>query len=462
MNKSKLICVQGLGFVGAAMLAAVSLSKSDDNREIKLIGVDLDNEEGNKRIESINNGIFPFKTSDIFLEDTLKSAVLDSKIFATSNQEYFRDADIIVSSINLDLITDGTYEHSVGFDEYLRGIRSVASRIREDALFIVESTVPPGTCSKIIKPIFDEEFKKRGFSSDPKIAHSYERVMPGENYLFSIINYWRVYSGLNQSAKNECKSFLSSFINTTDFPLTELESTEASEIAKVLENTYRAVNIALINEWTVFSERLGVDLFKVLEAIRMRPTHVNIMNPGLGVGGYCLTKDPLFVEISADKIFNFKDLSFPFSHLAFNVNDQMPIDVINRFLKRDMSLSHKRVLLLGVTYKPNVADTRFSPTLVIYKSLLEHGSIITVHDPLVSHWREAECDVTSGYIDLNMFDVIILTVKHKIYESIDFKILKRKDTIIFDLNNVLTEKQYDQLSHLALKFYSVGRGENLW
>ena len=117
--------------------------------------------------------------------------------------------------------------------------------------------------------------------------------MPGKNYFDSIVNYWRVYAGIDDESAKKCEKFLKKIINTKDYPLTRLSDTTSSETAKVLENSYRAANIAFIEEWGRFAEDIGIDIFEIIESIRMRPTHSNIRQPGFGVGGYCLTKDPI-------------------------------------------------------------------------------------------------------------------------------------------------------------------------
>jgi UDP-N-acetyl-D-mannosaminuronate dehydrogenase len=157
-----------------------------------------------------------------------------------------------------------------------------------------------------------------------KLAYCYERVMPGDAYLASIVNMWRVYAGMTAEAADAAEAFLSSFIDTGKRPLTRLESIRAVETAKVLENTFRAVNIALIDEWEKFARRIDVDLFEVLKAIRVRPTHQNIRYPGLGVGGNCLSKDPMFGATSARDIFGFADFDFPLSTAAVAINSAMP------------------------------------------------------------------------------------------------------------------------------------------
>jgi UDP-N-acetyl-D-mannosaminuronate dehydrogenase len=149
--------------------------------------------------------------------------------------------------------------------------------------------------------------------------------MPGEHYLESITAFWRAYSGADDHAADACESFLNKVIDTERFPLKRLSSPTASETAKVLENAYRAANIAFINEWGQFAEKANVDLYEVIDAIRVRPTHNNIRQPGFGVGGYCLTKDPEFAAIAARDLLGIGPQPFPMSELAMKINREMPL-----------------------------------------------------------------------------------------------------------------------------------------
>ena len=159
-------------------------------------------------------------------------------------------------------------------------IRTVARKIKPGALILIETTVPPGTCEKVIWPIICDELEKREIDKDlVYLAHSFERVMPGIGYYDSLVNYWRVYAGRTNRAADICEEFLSTLINVDKYPLKRLASMTASEATKVLENTYRAVNIAFIDEWTKYSELIGIDLYEIVDAVRVRPTHSNIRLP---------------------------------------------------------------------------------------------------------------------------------------------------------------------------------------
>ena len=321
----KKVIIQGLGFVGSAMAVAVA-SKLDDQGDpmFDVTGIDLPSVEGKKRIDCLNKGIFPFKTNDKDLKNYTEKAIRNGNLVATHDNMPFSDANIILVSINCDLTKDNG-SVKIELDSFKNSIKNLARRVSENTLVIIESTVPPGTCDKIVYPIFKKIFNKRKLNINKLyLAHSYERVMPGENYYDSIKNYWRVYAGYNNESAIKCRDFLNEIINTKDFPLTRLSNTTASETGKVLENSYRAVNIAFMEEWGRFSEDVGIDIFEIVEAIRQRPTHSNIMQPGFGVGGYCLTKDPLFAKIAARDIFKIDGHGFTFSTKSVEINSKMP------------------------------------------------------------------------------------------------------------------------------------------
>ena len=248
------ICIQGLGFVGSAMSVAASLSKN------KVVGIEQPTQEGKKIIESINKGIFPFKTNDKALKKNLK--ILSKKNFLKASylKSHYEDADVVIVSINCDLKKKNK-QQKINLDIFKKSIKQFAVRIKEETLVIIESTVPPGTCKEIIYPLIYNSFIKRKL--DPEkfyLAHSYERVLPGKFYLNSIINNWRVYSGINNISAKKCKNFFKKIINTKKYPLYQLKNTTHSEFGKLLENSYRAVNIALIDEWSVLADKLKLDI----------------------------------------------------------------------------------------------------------------------------------------------------------------------------------------------------------
>ena len=274
-TKRPLVCIQGLGFVGAAMAIAVANAKDKKGEPIyNVIGIELPNEQGIEKTNAMNKGIFPFENVDEKLSRAHKTCVKNKNLLATTDSQWFGEADIILSDINLDVSYKEDKEPYLNLNMYKEAMHTIGSKMKKGSLLIVETTVPPGTCEKVIKPILEEEFKKRGMEEEEVLlAHSYERVMPGADYYNSIVNYWRVFAGINDRSADMCKEFLSNVIHVEQYPLTRLSCTTASETAKVLENSYRAVTIAFMEEWGRFSEKAEFDLFEVVDAIRMRPTH---------------------------------------------------------------------------------------------------------------------------------------------------------------------------------------------
>ncbi|MBQ4284573.1 MAG: nucleotide sugar dehydrogenase [Lachnospira sp.] len=463
-TKRKVVCVQGLGFVGSAMTVAIASARDEENKPIyNVIGIDVPTEAGFKKVASINEGVFPFENSDKKLERKLKEASDMGNLKATTDKEGFKYADIVVVDINLDVKYDNAGEPYLDLELFKEAMHTIGSRIKESTLVLVETTVPPGTCQKVVKPIIKEEFCKRGFSGEPRIAHSYERVMPGENYLDSIISYWRVYSGIDDESAEMCRSFLESVIRTDEYPLTRLKNTNSTETAKVLENSYRATTIAFMEEWGRFAEAVDVDIYEVVDAIRMRPTHSNMRQPGFGVGGYCLTKDPYFAMLASKDLFNRHDLEFPFSTMAVKYNNKMPIvsvDYIDRFLG---GLKDKKILLLGVSYRQDVGDTRYSPSEIFAREVIRRGGIMTYQDPLVTNWTEMGISVNKDIPPFEGFDAVVFAVQHREYSDIDFSsIATSKKLLVFDANRVLSDNQIDAVNHNDnFVFKSIGRGTKL-
>ncbi len=456
------ICVQGLGFVGSAMSLAIANAKSEDGTpRYNVIGIDVPNEAGYKKASSINDGIFPFENNDENLEKAMKDAYKNGNLWAATDPVYFQQAEVVVVDINLDVKYDELGNPLLDLTAFKGAMHTLGSNIKENTLVIVETTVPPGTCEKVVYPILKEEFKKRGLDTNKIfVAHSYERVMPGSEYFNSIVNFWRVYSGINMASADKCQKFLETVIKTDKYPLTRLEKTSATEIAKVLENSYRATTIAFMEEWGRFAEAIGVDLFEVVNAIRMRPTHSNMRQPGFGVGGYCLTKDPYFAYLAAKDLFGLEGMNFPFCRMAVRTNNAMPLVSLDK-IEEELggTLKNKKILVLGVSYRQDVGDTRYSPTEIFVKEAVKRGAEVTCHDPLVDYWHDMNMEVLHDIPSFEGYDAVVFTVQHKQYVEIDFTKCKfSKNTLVFDANCVLSKQQRNALMEIDdIQFKSIGR-----
>ena len=458
----KVVCVQGLGFVGAAMAAATAIASDEEGNPLyDVIGVDLNTKAGLSRVEAINNGRFPFETTDEELTAAVKQGFVQGNLSATTDADVYSKADVILIDVHFDIAFQAANPR-LDFAAFTAALQTVARHMRPDALVIVETTVPPGTCELVAIPTISEILEERGLdSSKLMLAHAYERVMPGKNYLDSVTNFWRVYAGASEEAANACEEFLSSVINTAEFPLTRLSSTTASETAKVLENTYRAVNIAFMAEWTDFAEAVGLDLFEIVSAIQIRPTHANIRFPGLGIGGYCLTKDPTFTPAASKDLFGL-DLDFPFSELAVTQSAQMPLHAVRR-LRNGLggNFSGKRVLLCGVSYRSDVADTRYSPSEALYIQLVKEGAEVHLHDPLVTRWEEVSLDISAELPPFKDFDAVVFAVPHRQYQELNLLdyIENPETTYVLDAFMVFSSSQRKALQAKGIRIHAIGVGE---
>tara|TARA_X000000950_G_scaffold289243_1_gene411159 strand:+ start:4071 stop:5618 length:1548 start_codon:yes stop_codon:yes gene_type:complete len=426
-NKRKTVVVQGLGFVGSAMVAVLTQLKDIKGDLVyNVVGVDVGNEQNYWKIARANSGKSPILSSDNNMSEAYFKIKENKNFLATYSDFAYSKADFVVVDLNLDIQKKNlgdTYNYNFSFEEYKKAIKIVADNIKENTTVIIETTVPPGTTEKIIFPIFKESLENRNMDINKfYLAHAPERVMPGANYLNSIKNYSRVFSGINSNSKNRAKNFLMSYIDVNTYPLVELHSTTASEMAKVLENSYRATNIAFIQEWTEYAEKANVNLYEIINAIKERETHNNIMSPGFGVGGYCLTKDPLLADWSY-RNFYFGERHLDMSLKAININDLMP-DYTFKLLKKNFkSLGNINLAVLGVSYLNDVADTRYSPTEYFYNKCIENKINIHLHDPMVSYWKEKDLTINQDLISLadKNIDVVIFAVRHKEYLNLDIK-----------------------------------------
>jgi nucleotide sugar dehydrogenase len=333
-------------------------------------------------------------------------------------------------------------------------------------------------------------FEKRGIADEPLLAHSYERVMPGRNYVASIRDFWRVCSGTNDEAKKKVVKFLKDVLNTEKYPLTVLDRPIESETAKIIENSYRATILAFMDEWSLFSERNGIDIKKVIEAIKIRPTHSNLMFPGPGIGGYCLPKDGGLGVWAYRHILGWEDDIFTFTPHAIDVNDTRALHVpqLVRDALRNMGkpIAAAEVLILGASYREDVGDTRYSGSELIVRRLTEMGADVKVHDPYLDHWWELEKQDTypeSGSGKARFFhrqeklgalrlekdmwaamheaDVIVLAVRHSEYLKLDpdrvFKTVGKPFAVV-DCFCILDDDRIRRYLELGCEVKGMGRG----
>jgi nucleotide sugar dehydrogenase len=399
----EIVAVVGLGFVGAVMAAVVADSVRPDGKPGKfVIGMQRPSTRSYWKTPLMNRGVSPVTAEDPEVAPMIARCVLEKKtLVATYTEEALSLVDAVVVDVQCDYLKNrfgDCREGSADMAALEESLGVIAQHIQPHALVLIETTVPPGTTEQIAYPIMKKVFEKRDIESEPLLAHSYERVMPGRNYVASIRDFWRVCSGVNTEARERVTKFLNEVLNTKDFPLTVLDRPIESETAKIIENSYRATILAFLDEWSVFAERNGVDLHKVISAIKVRPTHSNMIFPGPGIGGYCLPKDGGLGVWAYRHIMGFEDDIFKITPMAVDINDtrslRVPQMVRDALRNMNRGISSADVLVLGASYREDVGDSRYSGSEVIVRKLSEMGADVRVHDPYMEHWWEFEAQDT--------------------------------------------------------------------
>lgn len=493
----EIVVVMGVGFVGAVMAGVIA--DSVDNTTGKsgkfVIGMQRPSTRSYWKIHYLNKGIPPVEAEDPEVPALIHRCVNEKKtLVATFTYDVLSLADVVVVDVQCDYhkealgnVRQGRAEISA-LEECLR---IVGEKIKPECLVLIETTVPPGTTQYIAYPIIKKALEKRGFEhSEPVLAHSFERVMPGRNYVASIRDFWRVCSGVNEESRQRVESFLSSVLNVEQFPLTVLDSPIESETCKVVENSYRATILAFLHEWSVFAERNGIDLIKVIDAIKVRPTHSNIIFPGPGIGGYCLPKDGGLGIWAYQTLLGFEDDIFKITPQAIDINDTRALHVARlvRDALRNMGkiVAASKVAVLGVSYREDVGDTRYSGSELLVRKLAEMGAEISVHDPYVKHWWEFEnqdsypapgCSLArlfrnqdkltelriAGSIadTLKNADAVVLAVRHRHYRSLvpeELVEMAGKPMAVVDCFGILDDDKIRRFFDLDCEVKGLGRG----
>ena len=491
----EIVVVMGVGFVGAVMAAIVADTVDKKGKPSKfVIGMQRPSARSFWKIPMLNRGVSPVKAEDPEVDPMIARCVNEKKtLMATYTYDVLKLADVVVVDVQCDYIKEELGNVRAGQTDMAAleaSLAVIAEHIPAEALVLIETTVAPGTTEQVAYPIMKKAFSKRGIKTDPLLAHSYERVMPGRNYVASIRDFWRVCSGINEEAKKRVVKFLTEVLNTEKYPLTVMDRPIESETAKIVENSYRATILAFLDEWSLFAERNGVDLIKVIKAIRMRPTHSNMIFPGPGIGGYCLPKDGGLGVWAYKHILGFEDDIFRITPMAIDINDTRGLHVgqLTRDALRNMGkpIAAADVLVLGAAYREDVGDTRYSGSEIVIRKLAEMGAEIRVHDPYVEHWWEFEHQDTypaEGQSKAQFFrnqeklkeirieqdlskalkgaEAVILAVPHAAYLDLDpDKVVKTigQPAAIIDCFGILSDDRIRRYFQLGCEVKGLGRG----
>ena len=322
----------------------------------------------------------------------LKSVSESGKYKATTNYSIDPSTEIICICVPTPLGSD----HQPDLEILMAATKDVGNNLKAGMLVIIESTIQPGTTRDVVVPILEKE---SGLSSDQfLVAYSPERIDP-MNKKFTIKNTPKLVAGLTLEAAVKAKDFYSKFIDQVDV----CDSLEVAETAKLLENSFRLVNISFINELAMFCQKIGIDVNDVIKAASTKPYGFMPFYPSVGVGGHCIPVDPLYLAQAARAV----GAPTRFIELADEINLAMPTYFVGKASEMLGGLKDKKVLVIGVSYKPNVADVRETPVEALINGLKKSGAVVSWHDDLVKNWNgQASVALGSG------FDLAILATPH--------------------------------------------------
>jgi UDP-N-acetyl-D-glucosamine dehydrogenase len=373
------ITVVGQGYVGLPLaIAAV-------NAGYTVYGLD-NNEE---KINSLGNGI---SIIEDLTDHVVKESINSKRYLPTTDKGVVADSEIILICVPTPLSPD----HKPDLAALTSAITTVGKNLKAGTLVIVESTIEPGTCRNLLLPILIKESGLK--ASDFELAYSPERIDP-TNKTWSINNTPKLVAGLTDSAANKAEVFYGKFIST----ITKCSSLEIAETAKLLENSFRLVNISFINELAIFCQKIGVDISEVISAAATKPYGFMPFYPSVGVGGHCIPVDPIYLAHASKAV----GATSRFIELADEINQEMPGYFVGRAEEKLGGLKNKSVLVVGVSYKPNVADVRESPVEALIAGLKLKGAQVAWHDELVKEWNsEMSVALSSKY------DLAILATPH--------------------------------------------------
>ena len=407
MNKFKYdLAVIGLGYVGLPL--AIEAANSD----LKVVGYDVNDSVINNLKQSISH---VEDISDDVLADSLKK---DLKF--TDKSDVLGESEYIVISVPTPL-TD--YQPDLSYVE--TASRSIAENLKNDQVIILESTTYPGTTLEIVQPIL-EKISNLKAGEDFLLGYSPERIDPG-NGEWTFKNTPKIVSGINKTSLEKISKFYKSIIDE----VVEVSGTREAEMVKLIENTYRQVNIAMVNELAILSNMLDIDIWEVVEAAKTKPFGFQSFRPGPGVGGHCIPIDPKYLSFKTRQI----GQPVRFVELAQEINNSMPNYVVARISelmnKNEILLKNSKILILGVAYKKDIGDTRESPALDIIESLLEKSVDLSFYDPHVDELLVNKNTISKkkDLENLSAYDLILIHTPHSAFHEINFESVS---SLIFD------------------------------
>lgn len=426
LNKTAILGVVGLGYVGLPL--AVEKAKAG----YKTIGFDVQE----SKVEMVNRG--ENYIGDVVNED-LKEIVMSGMLSATTDFSKVASADCVCICVPTPL--DKYQQPDISYVK--SSAESIVPYMHKDMLIVLESTTYPGTTEELLKPIFESSGLKCG--EDFYLAFSPERVDPG-NLIYKTKNTPKVVGGVTPKCTDIAATMYESILQA---PIHRVSSPAVAEMEKILENTYRNINIGLINELAILCNKIGIDIWEVIEAAKTKPYGFQAFYPGPGLGGHCIPLDPYYLSWKA------REYGFHTSMIeaSMMVNDRMPeycaertSKILNRYKK---ALNGSKILILGVAYKQDIDDYRESPAIRVIDELEKLGAEVVYYDPYIPEYKDngrvkkGEAELTPEL--LKEVDLVIITTAHS---NIDYQFVQQHAKFIFDTKNAM--KHIEDRSNIEL------------
>ncbi|MFI6930845.1 nucleotide sugar dehydrogenase [Streptomyces sp. NPDC050287] len=401
------LVVVGLGYVG------LPLARSAAAAGLRVVGLD----RSRRVVDGLNSG----RSHVDDITDAEVGTMLGQGFRAVDGAEVIADAAAVVVCVPTPLTEHGAPD----LGAVHAAVDDIAAHLHPGTLVVLESTTYPGTTDEVVRPRLEAGGLRVG--TDFHLAFSPERIDPG-NASFGLENTPKVVGGITADCTKAARALYERFVSR----VVEAKGTREAEMAKLLENTYRHVNIALVNEMSMFCREIGVDLWDAIRCASTKPFGFAPFHPGPGVGGHCIPIDPNYLSYKVRSL----GIPFRFVELAQEINQRMPVHVVNRAadLLNDQgkAVRGSRVLLLGVTYKPDISDQRESPALAVAENLLARGAELVYFDPRVEDWKAGGASVerTDDYLaEAETADLTILLQPHR---EIDLGLLADRARALFD------------------------------
>jgi len=423
-SKRARIAVIGLGYVGLPL--AVNFAK----KGFRVLGLDTDTD----RVRNIQKKISYIL--DVPRRE-LAAVVASGHLLAATTFEVLRTVDCIIICVPTPL----KRKYTPDITYILSAVRTICKYIKKDTLVVLESTTYPGTTEELIKP----ELEKSGLKSGKGffLAFSPERIDPG-NKTHDVTNIPKVVGGLTPEGGELTKLLYEQIIKRVHM----VSSSKAAEMTKLLENTFRIINIGWVNEVAMMCHKMGIDVWEVIDAAKTKPFGFMPFYPGLGVGGHCIPDDPLYLYWKAKH----HGFSSKFIKLSADINSHMPYYAVDSLAgvlkKKKKDLKNSRILVMGVTYKKDVKDLRKSPSLKLIEILQDRKCRVDYHDPFIPYLRINTIDLKSVVLNkqnLSRYDCVVIATDHT---GVDYRSILKYARAIYDVRNVYKGTKSDKITKI--------------